>query len=231
MLYQYFCSVSKYDKYNEFATKLWHWKKIEWDVPQLSTKSTLLEARGFKHVELICRRISVPQKRLEVSASIIPLNIFQNIICSEKSAVNHMQSLKTSQDRSEVFLCFKPTTRHWVVKKLLYYVRRSAENVGTCYCRSLRCWWCYHHHIITHRVQGRSSRLFNYGFWIYEHSIIWIVLYITIFKVTYKSNQTPAVKACSKILKTAKILLSQTNQESTSIKICDKQDDSITKKV
>ena len=45
-----------------------------------------------------------------------------------------------------------------------------------------------------------------------------------------ESKQTQAVEARSKILKTANILLSKTNLESTSEKICDKQDDSITKK-
>ena len=46
-----------------------------------------------------------------------------------------------------------------------------------------------------------------------------------------KSKQTQAVKACSKILKTANILLNKVNHESISVKICDKQDDSFTKKV
>ena len=46
-----------------------------------------------------------------------------------------------------------------------------------------------------------------------------------------KSKQTQAVEARSKILKTADILLSKTNQESTSVKICDKQDDRFTKKL
>ena len=45
-----------------------------------------------------------------------------------------------------------------------------------------------------------------------------------------KSKLTQVVEARSKILKTANILLSKTNQESTWRKICDKQDDSITKK-
>ena len=38
--------------------------------------------------------------RLEVSVCIILWNISQNIICSGKSAVNHIQSIKTNQDRS-----------------------------------------------------------------------------------------------------------------------------------
>ena len=46
-----------------------------------------------------------------------------------------------------------------------------------------------------------------------------------------KSKHTQAVEAHSKILKTANILLSKLNQETASIKICDKQNDSITKKL
>ena len=46
-----------------------------------------------------------------------------------------------------------------------------------------------------------------------------------------KCKQTQAVEACSKNLKTVNILLSKTNQETTSVKICDTQYDSITKKV
>ena len=51
------------------------------------------------------------------------------------------------------------------------------------------------------------------------------------FKQHGKSNQTQTVEARCKILKTANTLLSKANQESTSVKICDKQDDPITKKV
>ena len=50
-------------------------------------------------------------------------------------------------------------------------------------------------------------------------------------KLHGKSKQTHAVKARSKTPKTADILLSKTNQERTLVKICDEQDDSITKKV
>ena len=46
-----------------------------------------------------------------------------------------------------------------------------------------------------------------------------------------ESKQTQAVEARSKILKTANMLLSKVNHESISVKICDEQDDSITKKV
>ena len=46
-----------------------------------------------------------------------------------------------------------------------------------------------------------------------------------------KSKHTQVVEARSEILKTANILLSKANQETTSIKNCDKQDDTITKKV
>ena len=46
-----------------------------------------------------------------------------------------------------------------------------------------------------------------------------------------KSKQTQATEALSKLLKTAYILLSKVNHESISVKICDKQHDSITKKI
>jgi len=44
-----------------------------------------------------------------------------------------------------------------------------------------------------------------------------------------KNKQTQAVEARCKILKTANILLSKANQESTSVKICEKQEDCLTK--
>ena len=46
-----------------------------------------------------------------------------------------------------------------------------------------------------------------------------------------KSKQTQGIEAPSKILKTANTLLSKVNHQSISVKICDKQDDSITKKI
>ena len=45
--------------------------------------------------ELQCREM-----RFEVSSSITLLCTYQNIICSEKKAVNHMRILKTNQGRS-----------------------------------------------------------------------------------------------------------------------------------
>ena len=43
-----------------------------------------------------------------------------------------------------------------------------------------------------------------------------------------KSKQTQAAEARRKILKTANILLGKVDQESTSVKICEKQDDQLT---
>ena len=71
--------------------------------------------------------------RLEVSASIGSWSISQNIFCSGKSAVIHMPSLKTSQDRSGSISLIQISKWALGSEKLLHYVRRSAEHVGACY--------------------------------------------------------------------------------------------------
>ena len=127
-----------------------------------------------------------------------------------------MQILKPIKAGLDAFLCFKVTNGHLGSEKIviLYKVRRSDEHVGACYqvvsaddatITSTSSHKESEMEAPTYSTMDSEVMNTSFEFWSISRSL----------KGRSKSKLTQAVEARSKILKTATILLSKINQEST----------------